>query len=395
MTAFERANPQHRPLIDFIPENLHEFDVSDEEDGFYAVDEGDSLLHPKWRAVLTQTANRVPRRLQRIIGIYGGVALVLCIAWFAVLGPIYRALQPIDEMEMPEASFGKNKRPEFDGMVHVKKLDDRWLPKGEGRLIVVGDVHGCRKELEHLMQKVEFVKGRDHLILTGDIIAKGAKVLVSTGRTRLIFTGPDSPGVVSYASNLGASCVRGNHEDKVLLTFAEIESAEAHNASHRKDEEPPEDASSHSSQKLRKLARSFKKSQIAWLKACPVILHVGQIGALHDVVVVHAGLVPDIPLEDQDPFQVMNMRSINLKTRIPSEGREGTPWYELWNHVQSKREEDERQTVIYGHDRKLGLTQEDYSIGLDSGCVSGGDLTAMVIREDGLYHFVRAKCKGY
>jgi hypothetical protein len=37
----------------------------------------------------------------------------------------------------------------------------------------VGDVHGCKKELEHLMRKVEFVRGRDHLILTGDIIAKG------------------------------------------------------------------------------------------------------------------------------------------------------------------------------------------------------------------------------
>lgn len=380
MTAFERANPHHRPLIDFIPDNPHDFDVSDEEDAFYAIDEGDSLLHPKWRAVLSQTANRVPRRLQRFIGVYAGIALLLCIAWFAILGPSYRALfRPRDDMEMPAQSFGKNKRPEFGGMVQVKKLDDRWLPKGEGRLIVVGDVHGCRKELEHLMQKVDFVKGRDHLVLTGDIIAKG----------------PDSPGVVSYASNLGASCVRGNHEDKVLLTFAEIESAQEHRVSNRIDEDLPEDASSHSSQKLRRLARSFKKSQIAWLKACPVILHIGQIGTLHDVVVVHAGLVPDIPFEDQDPFQVMNMRSINLKTRIPSEGREGTPWYELWNHVQSKRKEDERQTVIYGHDRKLGLKQEDYSIGLDSGCVSGGDLTAMVIREDGLYNFVRVKCKGY
>jgi len=217
----------------------------------------------------------------------------------------------------------------------------------------------------------------------------------------LTFAGPDSPGVVTYASRLGASCVRGNHEDKVLLSLAETASAPdpalpgPNESPNRTDDDLPEESFSHGDYKLRKLARSFKKSQIAWLKTCPVILHVGKIGLLHDVVVVHAGLIPDIPLEDQDPFQVMNMRTVDLKTRVPSEGREGTPWEKLWNHVQKNKPAHERMTVIYGHDRKRGMNIRKHSMGLDSGCVSGGHLTAMVIEEGGTHDYVQVKCKGY
>ncbi|KAF2686275.1 ser/Thr protein phosphatase-like protein family [Lentithecium fluviatile CBS 122367] len=384
-TPYERAHPHHRPLIDHIPDH-NDLDVSDEEDAFYALDEGDYLLHPKWRAVITQTTNRVPRRLQRYFVIYFALFVIFCIGWGAYFGPQYAVYkQELRQMEeVPEASFGKNKRPEFGGMVQVKRLEEKWLPRGEGRLVVVGDVHGCIDEFRHLMRKVEFVEGRDHLILAGDIISKG----------------PDSPGVVSYAAHLGASCVRGNHEDKVLLSLAEtstspdpgpIESPALPAAT----DALPEESFSRGDFALRKLAKSFKKSQIAWLQSCPVILHVGKIGELHDVVVVHAGLVPDIALEDQDPFQVMNMRTVDLKTRTPSEGREGTPWEKLWNHVQKKKPAHERMTVIYGHDRKRGKNIQKHSMGLDSGCVSGGHLTAMVIEEGGKHHYVQVKCKGY
>jgi hypothetical protein len=207
--------------------------------------------------------------------------------------------------------------------------------------------------------------------------------------------------VVSYASHLGASCVRGNHEDKVLLSLAQTTASsdssltDSTEPSNHTTDDIPEDPLSHSNHKLHKFARSFKKSQITWLQSCPVILHVGHIGSLRDVVVVHAGLLPDVALEQQDPFQVMNMRTVNLKTWTPSETREGTPWEKLWNHVQKKKPEHERMTVIYGHDRKRGKNIQKYSMGLDSGCVSGGHLTAMVIKEGGEHHYVQVKCKGY
>lgn len=127
-----------------------------------------------------------------------------------------------------------------------------------------------------------------------------------------------------------------------------------------------------------------------------MILDVGPIGKLQHVVVVHAGLVPDLPLAEQDPFQVMNMRTIHTKTRRPTEYRTGVPWEKFWNHYQKKRPEgEERWSVIYGHDKKRGFNVKEWSFGLDSGCVSGGELTAMVIDEAGGFEFVHVKCKGY
>lgn len=114
-----------------------------------------------------------------------------------------------------------------------------------------------------------------------------------------------------------------------------------------------------------------------------------------NIVVVHAGLVPGVNLEDQDPYQCMNMRTIDLKTRLPSETRTGTEWEKFWNHHQKNQIEEERTTVVYGHDAKRGKNIKKYSKGLDSGCVRGGQLTAMVIDSTGKEEFVSVACKGY
>ncbi|KAF2875242.1 Metallo-dependent phosphatase-like protein [Massariosphaeria phaeospora] len=359
--------PSHRPLIDLIPDNSN-LDVSDEEDGFYGHDD-DYLIHPKWKHIIHRTTNRVPRRIQRYLVIWLVLATTTLIAWRSYLGPQYSAYRAelADMDSTPKEAFGANVRPHFTDTIQVKTMDEKHLPDKHKRLVIIGDVHGCKKELEELLKKVEFEKGRDHLILTGDIIAKG----------------PDSPGVVSLAQHLDASCVRGNHEDRMLLSLA------ATSTSHT----TPPNALSHSDSKARQLAQSFTPSQLAWLAECPVILSVGAIPKLGTLVVVHAGLVPDIPLAQQDPFYAMNMRSIDAKTRMPSETRAGTPWEKLWNHRQAKLPAHARTTVVYGHDRKRGRNVERYSIGLDSGCVSGGHLTAVVIGGRGECEFVQVRCR--
>ena len=138
---------------------------------------------------------------------------------------------------------------------------------------------------------------------------------------------------------------------------------------------------------------------------------------------MHAGLLPGVPLERQDPTAVMTMRSVDLDTHVPSpdppeafgrksrkavnemmekKGRKSenrkdrkkkkkdkkpkesgsVPWTTLWNRYQSLRPKHLHQTVIYGHDSRRGLTLKKYSMGLDSGCVRGGRLTALVIESD-------------
>ncbi|KAF2008581.1 Metallo-dependent phosphatase [Aaosphaeria arxii CBS 175.79] len=377
------GRPESLRLIDLIPDN--NVYASDEEDSFYRHDDDDDyIIHPKWRALAQQTSQKIPRRVQRFSAICLVLLLVAWITWKIHYGPQYaERKQLIMEMDtVPEAAYGTSLRPVFKDMIHMKTLDEKHLPKGDKRLVIVGDVHGCKEELEQLLQEVGFDEKNDHLILTGDIIAKG----------------PDSKGVVSLAEKLGASCVRGNHEDKVLLSLQE--SSHRHAGLQGPDEDPDretdfleEQSFSHGDYKLRKFAKSFSKKQIGWLKECPVILRVGHIPDIGDLVVVHAGLVPDMPLEQQDPFQCMNMRTIDLKTRIPSESRDHTHWEKFWNHQQKKLPKKERLTVAYGHDAKRGLNINKYTFGLDSNCVRGGKLTAMVIDAAGKQKIVQIKCK--
>lgn len=261
-----------------------------------------------------------------------------------------------------------------------------------------------------LLFKIGYDKHNDHIILAGDIISKG----------------PSSPDVVDLAISISASCVRGNHEDRVLLARQNLQSSSLtyHQPNKPRTEETPPDQeilrraiapsttdaagkSKKGNKKKQKkkqgsddwdryspadldLARSLSKDQINYLAACPVILNLGLIPPLGTVQVVHAGLVPGIRLQSQDPFSVMNMRTIDLDTHIPSPVYEGIPWYKLWERYQDhqmkllkKRKKmkkgDQPSTVIYGHDSRRGLQLRRWTKGLDTGCVKGGRLTALIM----------------
>jgi len=143
----------------------------------------------------------------------------------------------------------------------------------------------------------------------------------------------------------------------------------------------------------RDLARSLNADQRAWLAACPVILNVGAVGST-DYVVVHGGLAPGVPLEKQDPWLVMNMRSIDPGTFVPSATRKGVPWEKIWNRAQRHMGKHFRhKTVVYGHDSRRGLNLQKWSKGMDSNCVRGGRLTGLVVDSRGREKTVSVKCK--
>lgn len=161
--------------------------------------------------------------------------------------------------------------------------------------------------VEKLLKKVDFNHKRgDHLIFVGDLINKG----------------PDSIGVVDIARQCSASSVRGNHEDRVLLLRREMVKTNTLKVPDKAKE------SSYSTRELgeRALARSLSDEHVQWLENCPIILDVGQIPGMGRVVVVHAGLVPEIELDKQDPVSVMTMRTIDLDTHVPSPKKKGMNW---------------------------------------------------------------------
>lgn len=256
-------------------------------------------------------------------------SLFLLSAWAAYT----RFYQPLMEQmaltesvtEGPVGAYAAHSQPEFADMVLVQTLDQSLVPTSgnprdrKRRLVIVGDVHGMKNELVKLLDEVQFDGNTDHLILAGDMISKG----------------PDSVGVLDLVMELGATAVRGNHEDRVLLAHARLHSKEVsldfdssvEGSTARDEELAGSEIFSHGREyKDRVLAKQLSRKHIEWLKKCPVILRVGDIEGIGQVLVVHAGLVPGVNLSAQDPYFVMNMRTIDLKTHIPSDSKEGTEW---------------------------------------------------------------------
>ena len=79
-----------------------------------------------------------------------------------------------------------------------------------------------------------------------------------------------------------------------------------------------------------------------------------------EILVVHAGLVPALPLEKQDPYYVTNMRSLHTKTHVPSASRAGKtkkvrhnkPWRNIWNWYNDR---------LYRHKSTKGFRKSDAS----------------------------------
>lgn len=292
------------------------------------------------------------------------------------------------------------------------------------RLLIIGDVHGMRNELDALLEKADFSRERgDRVIFAGDMINKG----------------PDSAEVIELAMQINATSVRGNHEDYVLRTWAGAEVARtlAEGQGQNEDEAVKKYEASLTSKELDalKTARILSSEQRKWSAALPLVLRLGELPGFGDVAVVHAGMAPGIKVADQEPWAMYNVRSVlypdeegkfgsdeeakgfheatitKLSDRrpgrkpseeqveeekarvleyyqaadtpaIPIDTNEGRWWVEAWNEVEKAKPESERLTLVYGHDSKRGIQLYDHSKGLDSRCVDGGSLTAMIIEPE-------------
>jgi hypothetical protein len=201
------------------------------------------------------------------------------------------------------------------------------------RTFVVGDVHGCLGELEALLATLAPAPG-DRVVFVGDLVGKG----------------PDSLGVLRLARRIGARSVLGNHDAALLQT---------------------RDAASGAPAGMRALAAQLREDDWAWLEALPRWIELPE----HQALVVHAGLVPGVPLERQDPQHLLTMRSICPDGRASPRIEDGVPWASVWVGPPH---------VYFGHDAVRGLQQHPHATGLDTGCVYGGRLTACVLPDRAL-----------
>lgn len=211
-----------------------------------------------------------------------------------------------------------------------------------GRLIIVGDVHGCAGELVKLMEKEQFDAIRDTLVFCGDLVNKG----------------PDSGSVVRLARRFSALGVRGNHDDELLEAW--YRTGRYREGLHKYTNNALPQMSSEDVSYIRELPLSLS---IPWLQ----------------LIVVHAGVVPGVSLASQRFEDLLWMRDLKQAgtsgmwqgLRNPEIG--SLPWADVWSGPEH---------VVFGHDAKRRLQQKAFATGLDTGCVYGSELTALVINPD-------------
>lgn len=205
------------------------------------------------------------------------------------------------------------------------------------RTLVVGDVHGCARELRRLIKNV----GPDRVILVGDLFTKG----------------PSAGKVWNLIQELNIEAVLGNHDAWLLkIIDGEVEAKPRHT----------------------RVINSLNRENdlwIDWLRSLP--LYRMEQG----FIIVHAGVHPCGKLEETTRDMALLMRHWPM-------GKLSAPhWYDLY---------EGEHGVIFGHDAKGGLVyrrrgEQPFIVGLDSGCVYGKKLSGYVIETDELFQVSAAQ----
>jgi len=198
------------------------------------------------------------------------------------------------------------------------------------RTILVGDVHGCFVELKDLLKRAKYDARKDRLILAGDLVGKG----------------PHSKQVVEFMREVKGLAVRGNHDHRVVkASLGMVRTVK---------------------NEVKALVEHLGRENLQWLATLPLSIHLQEYNAY----VVHAGVMPNTKVEHNSPELLMNLRGMMQDTKPTMKHGEGSPWAERWEGP---------DLVIFGHDASRRLQIHQYALGLDTGCVHGGNLTALIL----------------
>jgi protein phosphatase len=222
-----------------------------------------------------------------------------------------------------------------------------------GPFDVIGDVHGCRAELETLLTKLGYTLRRDDAGRAAGAEPPAGRTAVFVGD--LVDRGPDTPGVLRLVMGMVAAgealCVPGNHENKLLRALRGRQVKISHGLAESLEQlaaEPPQ---------FRAQAERFMDGLVSHL-----VLDGGRL------VVAHAGLPQRLHGRASG-----RVRSFALYGDTTGETDEyGLPVRYPWADDYRGR-----ATVLYGHTPTRTPQWVNDTLCLDTGCVFGGALTAV------------------
>lgn len=252
----------------------------------------------------------------------------------------------------------------------------------------IGDLQGCLDPLQSLLRQIDFDPARDRLWFTGDLVNRG----------------PQSLAALRFVRDLGdcAITVQGNH-DLHLLALSEGQGKVRADDTLASILDAPD-----------------RDELLGWLRHRPMLHTEGEY------VLVHAGLLPawsvtqardlaaeveaqlrgpahreffaqlygskpdrwDDALRGPDRLRVIVNAMTRMRFCTPAgvmefqtkgEAANPPPGFMPWFDVPQRASRD--ATVVFGHWSALGLHQRPNLLGLDTGCVWGGRLTAVRLED--------------
>ncbi|RMD52589.1 MAG: symmetrical bis(5'-nucleosyl)-tetraphosphatase [Nitrospirae bacterium] len=259
---------------------------------------------------------------------------------------------------------------------------------------VIGDIQGCYDEFIELIEVINFNPNSDELWITGDLVNRG----------------PKSLEVLRFVKKLGKCCITilGNHDIHLLSVAFGVRPIRSKDT-------------------FGDVIRAKDRDElIEWLRRRPLIYRDPKKG----YTLIHAGLPPQWSIEDAlsyaseaenvlrgeecremlkklyegSPLQwseslrgwerlsfiincLVRLRFCDASGRVAFDytGPPGTqpPQFMPWFEVPNRRSIGDK--IIFGHWAALGFYCSDNVCALDSGCVWGGELTALRLEDKKKY----------
>ncbi|WJW75898.1 symmetrical bis(5'-nucleosyl)-tetraphosphatase [Thiohalobacter sp. IOR34] len=265
----------------------------------------------------------------------------------------------------------------------------------------IGDIQGCFAELQRLLERLRFDPADDRLWFAGDLVNRG----------------PQSLETLRFVRELGdrAVSVLGNHDLHLLAGAYHTEHIKKKDTLHPILEAPDRD------------------ELIDWLRQRPLLHHDAELG----YTLIHAGLPPqwdlataqacaremeavlrgdacsaflevmygdrpdrwDAALEGWDRLRFITNCFTRLRYCTPDgtlglayKGPPGSqpPPYRPWFEIEERRSRE--LNILFGHWSTLGRVRAPGVFPLDTGCLWGGELTAL--RLDGPPRWLQIDCPG-
>ncbi|KAL5525489.1 hypothetical protein ACEPAG_6825 [Sanghuangporus baumii] len=373
----------------------------------------------------------------------------------------------------PGQHSSSKEKPDFNRYIWRRTLsgDELDFDKQDRRIFFIGDIHGMKESFDKLLKKSNYNQNTDHLIHVGDIVAKGPldgslDVLEFMTKHNISGIRGNHDQIVigwrAWIENVLSQSggrywlekleKKNDKERKAYLKHLKKALKKGKEEEWKRIPDDWEFMGDHYA-----VARRMNDEQAFYLRNLPLVMHIPRLHAF----VVHAGLLPldprrsatsarqplarvpededkgkgkkkdvvgrlravqeegilsDVP-QNNDPWNVMNVRSILKDNSISKDSKKGSAWAPLWNSIVSRcggfnldldyAGEDDLEsfidegysgtiksslemvkekplpcypsTVVYGHAASRGLDIRRWTKGLDTGCVYGRRLTTLVL----------------